>query len=143
MGTNFYWKTVPEEFEQYRDTVSKNVNCFDERDSVLIHIGKRSAAGPYCYDCGTTLCKDGTDCIHAVGDKKDWYDVCPICGREGTNACTFRWTILKHKWLVEKLCIDNVKDKLIVDEYGDEYTPLEFLQEANVPVEYQTCQEFV
>lgn len=58
------------------------------------HIGKRSAAGKYCWDCGVTLCKAGADHVHespACGisnirlyieeSKKLWYERCPKCGR--------------------------------------------------------------
>ena len=38
MGTNFYIIDKDQEYSEGR------------------HIGKRSAAGWYCWDCGTTLC---------------------------------------------------------------------------------------
>jgi hypothetical protein len=55
-----------------------------------IHIGKRSAAGPYCWDCGVTLCDSasdhwerrtryGQDAVH-FGNGDGWLDSCPICG---------------------------------------------------------------
>ena len=44
-----------------------------------IHIGKRSAAGYYCFDCHKTLCKDGDRKVHY--GKSDWFDKCPICGK--------------------------------------------------------------
>lgn len=43
------------------------------------HIGKRSAAGLYCWDCMTTLCKDGETGIHT--GKSEWHDKCPSCGK--------------------------------------------------------------
>lgn len=43
------------------------------------HIGKRSAAGMYCYDCGITLCKTGKDKIHH--HESDWFETCPVCGK--------------------------------------------------------------
>lgn len=68
MGTNFYFGKKEE-----------------------IHIGKRSAAGFYCWDCGVTLCNSGfatwknktyygTDAVHTSGD--GWLDSCPICGKK-------------------------------------------------------------
>lgn len=42
------------------------------------HIGKRSAAGLYCWDCKTTLCKDGEEGVHT--GKSEWHDACPVCG---------------------------------------------------------------
>ena len=140
MGTNFYWRKIPQEFQKYQNNVYEVVSCYDARDSVLKHIGKRSGAGLYCYDCGTTLHRLGTDYVHS--GEGDWYPKCPICGREGSPMCTFRWTFMKHKWLVQKLANEGCTEKLIIDEYGDEYTPLEFLGEVETPVEFQTCQEF-
>jgi len=85
MGTNFYW-------------AGENVRYSTDP---LIHIGKRSAAGMYCWDCGVTLCKGGEDDIHSGssrlyrrGDengtyyvRNDWYDECPKCGQKrGTEG---------------------------------------------------------
>ena len=49
---------------------------------------------------------------------------------------------MKHKWLIEKLAHEGYKEKCIVDEDGDSYSPIEFLQEINTPIEYQSCCEF-
>jgi hypothetical protein len=49
---------------------------------------------------------------------------------------------MKHKWLIEKLAHEGCREKCIVDEYGDSYSPIEFLQEINTPIEYQSCCEF-
>jgi len=43
-----------------------------------VHIGKRSAAGKYCFNCDITLCKDGVEKIHYCESK--WYEKCPLCG---------------------------------------------------------------
>lgn len=45
------------------------------------HIGKRSAAGSYCWDCGVTLCKTGNSGVHQ-SDKEGWYTACPKCGKK-------------------------------------------------------------
>jgi hypothetical protein len=71
MGTNFY------------------VTGTDEK----VHIGKRSAAGPYCWDCKRTLCQDGEGSAHATWagyimnenhvydcHKTRWFESCPFCG---------------------------------------------------------------
>ena len=42
------------------------------------HIGKRSDAGFYCWDCEITLCKGGGRAVHS-GD--EFYNKCPKCGR--------------------------------------------------------------
>jgi hypothetical protein len=61
------------------------------------HIGKRSSAGPYCWDCRITLCKKGEQDIH-MGCRKPghiacdcgWHKECPKCGakpvKEGLEA---------------------------------------------------------
>jgi len=123
MGTNFY-------FGKNRD----------------IHIGKRSAAGWYCWDCGETLCSKGTSHVHH-GRDEDWLDRCPRCrqrpepesisegaaGRElGFNkdnsqrktgvksCCSFSWAItLKQLW-------EN-RRKQIYDEYGAKFSFAEFM----------------
>jgi len=60
MGTNFY------------------VRGFRHTDDPERHIGKRSAAGSYCWDCKITLCKGGESDIHY--GRTEWYDACPRCG---------------------------------------------------------------
>ena len=143
MGTNFYWKRIPKEFEQYKANVKRcSVYGFDNNnENVLKHIGKRSAAGLYCYECGTTLNKHGTDRVHDC-EYDEWYKVCPICGEEGTPICSFRWTLMLHKWLIELYAKKGRTVNMIVDEYGGEYTPQEFLQAVNTPIEHQSCCEF-
>ena len=42
------------------------------------HIGKRSAAGLYCWDCNITFCMDGPEGVHI--DSR-WYKKCPKCGK--------------------------------------------------------------
>jgi hypothetical protein len=67
-----------------------------------IHAGKRSAAGPYCWDCGITLCKDGNDGIHKSCNHPNilcnckWYDACPNCGKKTISRLS-RYDILKGK----------------------------------------------
>lgn len=132
MGTNFYIK-------------GKRGN-----DDPRYHIGKRSAAGYYCWDCGLTLCKGGESKIH-YGD--DFYDKCPKCGKgrdeEDFDSSSvgrelgFNNTTPKKKTGVRSCCSfswarEIGKIKHIVDEYGREYTLEEFkavLEEC--PVQYR------
>ncbi len=151
MGTNYYWKE------------SK------QTDSIHDHIGKRSAAGFYCWDCGTTLCQSGDRNIHYSEHEADWLDFCPSCCEkpdkesfvnssigaelgfskvEGTKkgiktCCSFTWTIKKHLWKIQNLC-DNVnKEKVIINEYQDEFTAEEFLEILKgCPIQYQYPMEF-
>ena len=111
----------------------------------LYHIGKRSGAGKYCMDCGTTFCIHGTSRIHyndnpyelfsdayEQAQKYYWYDKCPICGKEGTYICTFTWTFMKQKEILNDLRWNKRKfcdEKLIINEYEEEFTPKEFWEE--------------
>ena len=72
MGTNFYW--------------ARKVMCNEDGDAVTsndpdadAHIGKRSAAGAYCWDCGVTLCKG------KVHFEDAFHDTCPGCGKGRTK----------------------------------------------------------
>lgn len=152
MGTNYYWK-----------------NYGERSDDINIHIGKRSAAGLYCYDCGTTFTREGTELLHT--GKSTEYDNCPCCGKtidennksiynaanvelgfqkdihgiklKGVQtASSFTWTLMKHKYnIIKKM---KITDKLIVDEYDREFTCKEFVENVLVfcPIEYQTPCEF-
>lgn len=44
------------------------------------HIGKSSGAGPYCFKCKKTLCKQGEFFIHH--GTTEWYSECPVCGEK-------------------------------------------------------------
>ena len=148
---------MPKELKQYEKLI--NTQTQDKNMNPLWHIGKRSGAGKYCMNCGTTFCIHGTTRIHyddnpyqfltqewEDAQKYYWYEKCPICGKEGTYICTFTWTFMKQKQIIEQLSLNpNTLDKkLIVDEYDEEFTPKEFWEEElkNCPVEYQSCCEF-
>ena len=140
MGTNFYWKK-PIQDKEYD---------WDLYGDIQVHIGKRSAAGAYCNDCGTTLCEDGTRDVHSskkqtsAFDTRGWFNECPGCGipRSELKGCTsFTWTLMKHKWnLVELLDSD---EKVVVNEYDEEFTAKEFLDElSSVRIEFQAPYQF-
>ena len=133
LGTNFYWKNIPPELEKF---------ITSENKELILHIGKRSGAGDYCCTCGTTMCKEGDRGIHHTSDNSAWYDKCPICGQRGNYICSFTWTFMKQKHIIEKY-IDSNK-YLIVNEYGEEFTPRKFLEEelSNSKVQYQMCWWF-
>jgi len=61
LGTNFY------------------IRGHQSDDDPQYHIGKRSAAGLYCWDCRKTLCKGGVDSIHS--GHSEWHETCPKCGQ--------------------------------------------------------------
>jgi len=161
MGTNFYW--IQDNEKTQRD------------DSLAVHIGKRSAAGWYCFDCGTTFSRH--TCELHFGQKS--FDVdcparnynvsesCPGCGKkpdmsspqvkEGgamlelgfsktmpqqgiTPCCSFTWTLMKHRRKLLELL--KFKKKVVVSEYGDQYTAKEFLKLTDdCPIQFQSpCQ---
>ena len=68
MGTNFYLANRP-----------KQMDHMDTR----YHIGKRSAAGMYCWDCEVSLCVGGKHNVHQGFD--NWHKACPRCGKEPTK----------------------------------------------------------
>ena len=106
------------------------------------HIGKRSAAGLYCWDCKKTLCKNGNSAIHT--SDSEWFETCPRClktkedegwsssiGRElgfnkqpfgkksGVKSCSsFSWAIIPKE----------LRKRKIKDEYGRKYSFKEFLK---------------
>ena len=140
MGTNFYW-------------------IGHRGDSnIRHHIGKRSAAGSYCWDCGTTLCLEGSQGVHRTrsersGGEMPWADECPVCGNEkgkdpgtafvelgfkrakeiprrGVGSCSsFSWTLMSHKWRITDLALVDGDPVCVVNEYGDEFTAKQFLYE--------------
>ena len=68
-----------------------NFFIYNKLTKEKIHIGKRSAAGYYCWNCKTTLCKRENEGVHLdcngcwesshkkIHDCK-WFDRCSYCG---------------------------------------------------------------
>ena len=176
MGTNFYWKE-----EMIKAKMCKGYAELVSEHNIQVHIGKRSAAGIYCYDCGTTFEKHGTHYVHSGHGEQ--VKQCPSCGKKrekesdggagmrelGFNkepfkiktgvktCCSFTWTLMKHKWRIEDLRDEedpvlyeggittpiNQRKRIIVNEYGDEYTASEFIQLLEeCPIEFQDAEEF-
>lgn len=152
MGTNFYLKLKSNDKDKREERFAR-------------HIGKRSAAGYYCFDCEVSLCKEGSDFVHwtkipchmqlkELGFKEvEWFDKCPICGqspekdkidegsvgielgfnknitekKKGVKSCSsFSWGILPYDFHQHFKTKASRKRKLIVDEYGLEFTYYEF-----------------
>lgn len=113
-------------------------NFYDQSGT---HVGKRSAAGFYCWDCGVTLCKAGKDGVH--NGISEWSDRCPKCKqpraeeslknsamgvelgldknyqrkrkKKGVMSCSsFSWAVSK------------IPSCEISDEYGRAYSPKAF-----------------
>jgi hypothetical protein len=150
MGTNFYWSD---------DEIVKTNN-------LVAHIGKRSAAGPYCYDCGTTLCNYGTDFVHA--SEGSFLPACPFCGtpfergkasavavelgfnqfadvpRTGVaTASSFRWRMMRHLAVIRDIAATHPDRVCVVDEYDRTYTASAFLDMVmECPIWNQSPGEF-
>jgi len=123
------------------------------------HIGKRSAAGMYCWDCGKTLCKGGKEKVHF---EDEWFEKCPICGKgvikesldqssagrelgfnkskpsikSGVKTCSsFSWATKPEEILNRKL---HWNWKWIENEYGDKFTLKQFKEVLKeCPLQYK------
>lgn len=131
------------------------------------HVGKRSAAGTYCWDCGTTLCLQG---IRGVHTQSEWHDKCPSCGKqldeknnstntgmrelgfhknlsrkEGVGTCaSFTWTKMSHLKKLKKLArSQHAKHQAVESEYGETFTAKQFLELVyDCPIWFQDYSEF-
>ena len=108
------------------------------------HIGKRSAAGPFCWDCNRTLCRDGIEGVH---QNSKWDYECPQCGKEykrdaeglshssagrelGFNHGPYKRksgiaTCSSFTWAVSP---STLRAKTVKDEYGRTFSIEEFKQ---------------
>ena len=148
MGTNYYWKP------EYIIGLGQKDPLSDEDPKV--HIGKSSAAGPYCWDCGVTLNMGGSREVHY--GKYAWYDACPICGcttkktealgeslgpKEGVQSClSFLWTAMGHKHRIMAMAADP--NSILISETGQEFTAQEFIENVldGVAMESQYAGHF-
>jgi hypothetical protein len=139
MGTNFYMRT--KNIENYPEKIRSDESLSSKNFFGCIHIGKRSAAGMWCYDCGVTLCKDGIEGIH--NGKSEWYKesdkfVCPKCGKEVKTHCSsWTWAVDPGDVFFKAELISGSNKKIVVNEYGDEITGDDFLIELEkVPIKF-------
>jgi hypothetical protein len=131
MGTNFYFADKPSDADNM------------DRD---YHIGKRSAAGLYCWDCGVTLCQGGISGVHT--GRSRWDDKCPNCGQEKKNESLTQSSAGRElgfnkskpqakkgvrscssfTWAMDPLALFEADRRGgVVDEYGRHYTRRGFL----------------
>lgn len=117
------------------------------------HIGKRSAAGLYCWDCKMTLRRGGESLVHHSdygpfefkGRDMEWFEKCTKCGgsprSEGISEGALGRELGFNKTPYEKKtgvsscssfswAIDpkTLKSYIIKDEYGRRFTRAEFFQ---------------
>ncbi len=141
MGTNYYTKPLTEEYDEECD-----LSFFT--DEYKSHIGKRSAAGYYCWDCKTTLKIGGEEKVHYDGE---WYDECPKCGaskneetlqessagrelgfnKSNTSEHRGVCTVSSFNWAIDPDSLDDVLSEKTYNEYGDEFTKEEFKELIN------------
>lgn len=166
MGTNFHWKVPGVEVRRDPITLPTGDEIelrepFDDMDP-KIHIGKRSAAGLYCWDCRVTLAEGGESMIHS--GRIGTLDACPKCGKTPDparetmrgpvavelgfakpevaaprgigGAASFSWA--QNPERVRRICEERLDETLIQDEYGRDMTCREFLNmlAANCPIEF-------
>lgn len=133
MGTNFY----------FREGM-----CGAEQK----HIGKRSAAGAYCFKCGITLCKKGRTKVHYISWHDGWWDKCPLCKEAYEPAPLVHDEKTRQEWykyrnthnvrpcasfgwdmdpdIVRVICTRLAEVQCIEDEYGEIFTGLQFWEEV-------------
>ncbi len=155
MGTNFYWKTDYEPPPAQTILLPTGEEYGVEPIRVdkmnpIIHIGKRSAAGLYCWDCKTSLIKTGR-----VHYDSTWHEACPLCKKvpvkekleESTmgqelgfgkqiakpsgvrSCCSFSWA--QEPEVVRRICRENMEKDIIENEYLDHYTGRLFLEQID------------
>jgi hypothetical protein len=169
MGTNFFLKeNVRKSFlELLKRNEPGKVEYYEKED---IHIGKRSAAGWFCWDCKKSLCLNGDDFVHShkdqYGTEVRMSEICVYCGLsvpkdaklfEGAVGRELGFEIEKPKhegietvssfcfsippyilkralahFAIEAIANKEEWDKIktIYDEYGREYTNIEFFDDV-------------
>ena len=155
MGTNFHW-LVPDASAITLPT-GETIDLGIETDDPRIHIGKRSAAGLYCFDCRVSLCPGGEKAVHD-GTYDRWPDRCPKCGqspaptshddrmnpvaielgfakatseqRTGVRgAASFTWAQDPER--VVATCEAHADEEIVEDEYRRRYTGRQFVDMLN------------
>lgn len=121
---------------------------YDDMDPE-IHLGKRSGAGRFCWDCMVTLNMGGNSAIHM--GKSDWHPACPKCNKTEkdkyptrfdkvadveketipedrptgiASSCSFSWA--QNPEGVLAILEQRPNDLLVIDEYEETYTGVTF-----------------
>lgn len=148
MGTNYYFRGSDLEDSRSGD-----------------HIGKRSAAGAYCWDCMISLCRYGEREVHKapLKDLGNWFfNICPNCGKspqkmdfsqpghaagielgfssERTKRDTGVTSCSSFSWDIgpDKAILRLWAGEEVIDEYGHEMSAEEFLAmlDLNCPIRF-------
>jgi hypothetical protein len=152
VGTNFY--LYPD-----KPLLVKVADKLREHKDQGIHIGKRSAAGTFCWDCNITLHKKGNDGIHHgcrtpghIACDCDWHETCPRCGKKRKKESLSESaagrelgfdkskpkrkkgvsTCCSFRWAMSKVSLDDYLSRgyKIKNEYGDYFTESGFKHEV-------------
>jgi len=163
MGTNFYWLTRPKSLKIKKIATGEIIYpCININEPEYgLHLGKRSAAGYYCWDCKLTLCAGGEINVHK--SLENWYTECPKCGKSKDKikgfkntasvefgfckpndlkrigvhtCCSFTWA--ENPDEIKNFCKKNLDKNIVVNEYGEEFTGKQFLEEELIicPIEF-------
>jgi hypothetical protein len=165
MGTNFYWTPEAGRMLGIDEEIFNPDADWGVRNNAEVHIGKRSAAGRYCWDCRTTLHRRGEDAIHFdSGGEESWFSACPECDKPwitpsltessaglelgfarprtepptGVASCSsFSWAQDPDR--ARAFCKANPEMEAVIDEYGERMTADSFLEmlRGNCPIEYR------
>lgn len=122
------------------------------------HIGKRSAAGMYCFDCNVSLCIAGEEKVHYIFGREFWYEKCPKCGKSpddenlGRSSAGlelgFNKDIMEKKsgvrscssftWAMDPEKFKKSKTIIVRDEYGKRYLRSDFSKMLeSYPIHYK------
>ena len=110
------------------------------------HIGKRSAAGRYCYACKRSTCKEGDAEVHT--GRATWTEdgTCFHCGKafQVRGCCSFSWD-MRPGFFAELCDVLGAGGPTFGDEYGGEYSPKEMralIDECPIKNTYHVGKEF-
>lgn len=173
MGTNYFLiGETPDEIKRATDAFDADIRRHPtteshyyrgdyggSRDEEYRHIGKKSAAGWWCYDCNMTLCRGGIAEIHR--GRTGMYEQCPLCGKkprgDGFNPVLVELgfrdinTEVLHgvqgassfSWALDPVSLQDYlrtqgEAMLVEDEYGREMSGPAFLAmlRLNCPVQF-------
>jgi len=121
--------------------MATNYYFVDKKYKIVRHIGKRKAAGLFCWECNLSLCAAGN---HQVHQKSRWLDECAICGRQeiknnttrkkGVARCSsFTWAVSPGRFQY----LRKTPNLIIQNEYGETLTNGEFaLMLSECPIQY-------
>ena len=151
MSTNFYWHIETQKPREVLLPTGERIWLTRgyEPDNAKVHIGLRSGAGFFCWDCNVTLAIGGNREIHAGHAK--WHEACPKCGKTEKDGyptryekiteifpevvpnsrptgvkgcCSFIWAQEPDK--VMNALKGQADLSIVEDEYGKLYTGAEF-----------------